>query len=341
MPLIGADATTNEEDAEPSQEVVETRNLIQYLSLQVTGIGEKTAATLAILFDDLQAFLNATEEDLRKLKKVSGRSVLRDELIAGLLGRISLVKKGLSTRETWMHLLIKDFIVNVKNLIESSKVPSPSGAFDEDALLINPFLIRALGFTQPDEVLKFFFYQRVARAIVTSWGMRIELIANRSGSIALTKLEKEGVFKGFDSKKIEGDKTSIIQIKSGTNTMPVDMVRQLDERIKALEAIDSTYRGVVGLTYGNADEVSDKMARYLEGADERVKVGREFWEWLSGEPDYYAKLLAIITEVGREVWTEGDFLNMFDEKYKRLRQEWVDLYGDGPESVERFMERFS
>lgn len=319
----------------------EAQDLIAYLSIKCKGIGKKKAAGIAVYFDDLQTFLNASLEDLRNYRKSNGLQILRNSEIQELLAMLIPIKRGMPTRETWVFVLIRDFMENVRILVEASKVPTPAGALDENALLINPFLIRALGLTQPDEVLRFFFYQRVTRSIVTSWGMRIESIANRSGAIALTKAEKAGRFKGFDSRKTEGDTTYLIQIKSGTDTMPVDMVRQLDERIKALEAIDERYRGLLGLTYGNAKEVSSKISSYLEGAKERVKAGREFWEWLSGDPGFYSKLQNMIAEIGKEIWTEGDFQKMFDDKFESLRQEWIALYGGGPESVDKFMARFS
>ena len=142
-------------------------DLIAYLCRKASGVGDTTARTLAGLIGTAAVFAQADANFLLQAKTLAGRPLLSPAQAATVIAvRDRFLPSGSSdVRELWITALIRDFVENAIAEINST---------DFDKLLINPFLIRAFNFTDHREVIRFCFYQKVTRSIVTSWGFVVQ-----------------------------------------------------------------------------------------------------------------------------------------------------------------------
>ncbi|MBZ0192494.1 MAG: hypothetical protein K8F34_12505 [Candidatus Kuenenia stuttgartiensis] len=150
------------------------KDLIVYLCKKISGIGDKTASAISVYLENLSNLFENIEK-LNDLRKVSGKKLLDPKQIKELSIILTeyFPKKMLDIRYAWISVLIRDFVKNsIKEIKETTL----------DTLLINPFLIKAFGFDDHCEVVTFYFYQKVTRSIVTSWGFIIEGVLLCSGA---------------------------------------------------------------------------------------------------------------------------------------------------------------
>jgi len=302
-------------------------DLIKHVAKQVNGIGDAAAGAVAVYFGSLELFLVASQGDLEKIKNIKEHQILSDKQISGLLSLIAVLPKNYGIRGLWVSLLVGDFIKSAEENLKSINL---------DNLMLNPLLIRALNMKSANHVLDFFLYQSISRSIVTSWGMRVEEILVKSGAEHIPRNEPGG----FDIKKVVGDLVYYIQVKSGTNTMNVDMIRYLNQKLTELETINPNMKGVLGLTYGKRNQVSGQIMGNLADPEERLKVGEELWDFISGEEGYFFKVLDILAETSRNR-LKKNFFDQIIEKYDEIRAEWVNRYhGLDEESVDLFMNEY-
>jgi len=200
-----------------------------------------------------------------------------------------------------------------------------------DDLRLNVFLASMMGMQESRDLVHWYLGERVERSIVTSFGFLIEDIAlkvsggkswsNEGGDIVL---EKEG-------------RPHYIEIKSGTASSNVKMMRNTSnaqERLK--EDMGDDIVTVLGLTYGKKDEVFGTMTGYYEG--DKMLVGKELWEFLTGESGAHEEVLKTITDAREEVqerWSGRTDLvsgavtiqELIEAKEEKLTKEWEKRYG--------------
>jgi len=300
------------------------KDFIVHLSKKVSGVGSTTAGAIASYFDSLDSFLTSTEEELSNIKNIRGNQILNREQINELHGVISSLPRDKKVRELWVSVLVGDFVESAEENINSIHF---------DNLQLNPLLVRALDMRSADQVLEFFLYQSVSRSVVTSWGMRVQEILIRSGAEPI----REGDPGGFDIKKGIDNVVNYIQIKSGTNTMNVDMIRYLNQKIEELESQHPNAKGILGLTYGTRDQVSGQIMGNLDDPVLRLKVGEELWDLISGEKGYFFKVLEILAEASHQK-LERSFSELIESKYNEIKQEWERKYGGfSKDSVDHFL----
>jgi len=134
-----------------------------------------------------------------------------------------------------------------------------------DTLLINPFLIKAFGFDDHHEVVTFYFYQKVTRSIVTSWGFTVEGLLPCSGA-------KKSDLEGFDIKiNQKGKEEYHLQVKSSPNTMSIEQVRQLNVHIQKIKDV-SKQVPILGMTYGRRGQINTHWQRALGFHSKRGRV---------------------------------------------------------------------
>lgn len=300
------------------------RDLIAHISQQVPGVGNTIAGAIASYFDTLEDFLSATKKDLSNIKSIRGNQILNNTQILTLHSIIQSLPKNKKIRDLWVTVLVSDFIDSALNNLAEIHF---------DNLQLNPLLVRALDMRTADQVLEFFLYQSVSRSIVTSWGMRVQEILIRSGADPIAKNDPGG----FDIKKTINGIINFIQIKSGTNTMNVDMIRYLNQKLEELESRHPAAKGMLGLTYGTRKQVSAQIMRNLDDPEQRLRVGEELWEFISGEKGYFFNVLEILAESSHKK-LKISFSDMIDEKYNEIKSDWKKRYsGFDNNSVDRFL----
>lgn len=257
--------------------------LIQCEVTKVSGLGQKTATAISVYYGSFNGFLAADEASLRTLKNSKGQQIVKDNLIPQILNLIEQLPKGYSVRETWIRMLVWEFFHKQLEMLEKLSLNS---------LMINPFLVKALGLNTPEEIILFNLYQTVTRSIVTSWGHYVEQILRRSGAKEIT--EKNS---GFDLQKRRADTMYYLQIKSSPNSMNVDTIRHLNRKVKELQEHRENYKTVLGLTFGTQAQVSAQITHYIDESVTRILTGKELWEFVSEEANFHSRVLDIISEI--------------------------------------------
>ncbi len=296
--------------------------LIIYLCQKVEGIGEKTAIRIAGYMEDFENFYENSQR-LSRFKTDKGKAVLTSAQISEIESILQeyIPDKSKSITELWISVLIRDF---VKNNIEELKNTTL------DTLLINPFLVKAFGFDDHKEVVTFYFYQKITRSIVTSWGFTVEGLLLCSGA------EKSELL-GFDMKVEVNNKTYHFQIKSSPNTMSIEQVRQLNTHIQNIKDKLNNIP-MLGMTYGTREQINSQIQSTLIGYPQSTMIGRELWDFIASEEGYCQRVLDLIDEIMKLEPTK--FSKELDIKRNLLIEEWEAKFGTGKESINVVLNKY-
>jgi hypothetical protein len=201
-----------------------------------------------------------------------------------------------------------------------------------DELHINPFLIRILaremGWSDARAIVRWLVNQRLERGLVTSFGIALQEAA---------KVFSEGTgVEGADILKSKRGLRYYIQVKSGPNTIPKDLGVRIAQLLRSAQRRNRGSTPLFGMCYGNKQQVSGIVRQYVEaeGGIEWL-AGREFWEFISDDPDCIHEVYRIAAEVGDSFRDEqGQSLSeVLEAKIEELAQEFVQLYGEAGEGM--------
>lgn len=297
-------------------------NIIIYLCQKVEGIGEKTAIRIAGYMEDFTNFYENTDR-LSKFKTDKGKPVLTSNQITeikNILKEYNL-DKNKSINELWISTLIRDFVKNSIKELQNTTLEN---------LLINPFLVKAFGFDDHKEVVTFYFYQKITRSIVTSWGFAVEGLLLCSGAV-------KSEITGFDMKVPRDNKAYHFQIKSSPNTMSIEQVRQLNTHIQNIKNKLNNIP-MLGMTYGTRRQINSQIQSTLIGYPQTTMVGRELWDFIASEDGYCQKMLNWIDEIMNLEPTR--FSEELEKKKRLLINDWEDKFGTGRSSIEKVLENY-
>jgi len=297
-------------------------NIIIYLCQKVEGIGEKTAIRIAGYMEDFTNFYENTDR-LSKFKTDKGKPVLTSNQITeikNILKEYNL-DKNKSINELWISTLIRDFVKNSIKELQNTTLEN---------LLINPFLVKAFGFDDHKEVVTFYFYQKITRSIVTSWGFAVEGLLLCSGAV-------KSEITGFDMKVPRDNKAYHFQIKSSPNTMSIEQVRQLNTHIQNIKNKLNNIP-MLGMTYGTRRQINSQIQSTLIGYPQTTMVGRELWDFIASEDGYCQKMLNWIDEIMNLEPTK--FSEELEKKKRLLINDWEDKFGTGRSSIEKVLENY-
>lgn len=294
-------------------------DLIVYLCKKVAGVGDKTANAIAVYLESMGNLFDRIET-IHDLRKVNGKKVLNDNQIDELQKILTeyFPQKITELKRVWISILIRDFVKNSIREIRET---------DLNTLLINPFLIKAFGFDDHREVVTFYFYQKVTRSVVTSWGFTVEGLLLCSGA------EKSGL-EGFDVRVDRDGKEYHFQVKSSPNTMSIEQVRQLNAHIQKIKETTKQLP-MLGMTYGRREQINSQIQSTLIGYPQSTLIGREFWDFIAEEAGYCQKILDWINEV--MVLEPIKFSKILEEKRLLLINEWEKIFGTGKSSIDKVL----
>ncbi len=196
---------------------------------------------------------------------------------------------------------------------------------------INPFLVRVLagelGLTNSRAILGFVLQQHFERGTVTSFGKSVlEKIA---------KVSSEGTaVEGADVLKRKGNVRYHIQVKSGPNTVPKDLASRISQLLQSAERRNRGSVALYGMCYGHPDRVSS-IVRNPNYMTVGWIVGRQFWEFISDDPDCIEEIYRIAAEVGQtfRVSSGVTLKQLYDSKFEELLQEFERFYGASGDSM--------
>ncbi len=299
-----------EEIIEGQKETVD--ELIIRLSSQIQGIGKAKAGAIAADFDgNLNEFLNATPKRLKNIKNSRGVCLLSADQLNELISLSSALPNDKNIGEVWVFYLGRNFLISQVKMVKGLNIDS----FD-----INPLLAKALNLDSLRKVVAFNVYQTVTRSVVTSWGDTVEEMARFVGCKKNDFALEGKTGTNFDLIKSLDGTDYYIQVKSGPNTMNVGMVTSLNEAIQFIETKKANVIGMLGMTYGTRTRISNQIMGNLIDADKRMKIGREFWDFISEEANFHNKLFELLDASSNGI-LESSFIELIEDKISALEQQ--------------------
>lgn len=191
---------------------------------------------------------------------------------------------------------------------------------------INPFLIRILsnelGLNNSEAIVRWLISQRLERGTVTSFGIALQDAA---------KVFSEGTgVEGADILKTKKRRHHHIQVKSGPNTIPKDLGVRIAQLLRSAQRRNRGSLALFGMCYGSKARVSSIVKKYVqeEGGVDWVS-GREFWEFISDNPQCLEEIYEIAAEVGKGFKDpKGQSLSkVIRTKIQELTKEFEKIYG--------------
>ncbi|MGD0342985.1 MAG: TdeIII family type II restriction endonuclease [Bacteroidales bacterium] len=298
-------------------------SLIVYLCKKVDKVGGSTANAIADYFEYSITKFFDSHRDFIHFKNSSGKQRLTNAQIneIGIIINIYIKDESLSINELWITVLIKDFVRHSIEELQNTTLEN---------LLINPFLVKAFGFDDHREVVTFYFYQKITRSIVTSWGFTIQGLLLCSGA-------ENSELDGFDLQVKRDDKTYQLQIKSSPNTMSIEQVRQLNTHIKNIKDKISNIP-ILGMTYGTKEQINSQIQSTLINYPNSVLIGKELWDFIADENGYCHKVLNLIDEIMKEEPTK--FSDELENKRNLLITDWENKFGKGKNSIDFVLQKY-
>ena len=290
------------------------KELIFELSIGASGIGPSKAGTIVENFDSLKEFLEAEKKDFLEIINRKNKKILNDEQIKSILTVKKIIPPNLDVRQAWLFKLSYDFIHSQVSMVSSLNL---------DNIDINPLLVEALDLKEPKDIISFVIYQSVTRSVVTAWGTCVENMVKYVGCEGNDARDKSLTGKNFDLKKCLGSEEYYIQVKSGPNTMNVGMVYSLNETIAKIKAKGK--KAFLGMTYGKRDRISPQIMGNLNDPVKQTKIGRELWDFIAEEKDYYKKVVKTISDATTGL-LDHNFIELIDNKIDDLVVQWEEKF---------------
>ena len=192
----------------------------------------------------------------------------------------------------------------------------------------NPFILKLMNLKSADEIAEFMISQRVERSLFTTYGHRIQKIAKMlsqtpkdAGSSEIVK-EKEG-------------RKNYIQLKAGPNTVNKGISIEVNQFLEKTKATDPDAGLFLGMTYGKRGRVSSIIHRYSHVS---WLMGREFWEFISDDPNCARRIFEIACEVAENFKPTGvalSYRQMKLPKMKEIAEEIKHRYGEDEDTMWR------
>jgi hypothetical protein len=170
----------------------------------------------------------------------------------------------------------------------------------------------------PEDLLRYRLAQYLERGAVTAMGGALQKIARElSGS-------GSGVA-GADIEVSRDGRRYFVQVKSGPDTANKDIAQNIATLLNSARARDPAAVCVLGVCYARPEQISTIAKRELEARGVGLKVGREFWEFVSGEPACLEEILEVAGEVGDAI--EATLSAQVEAKVHELVADFASMYG--------------
>lgn len=296
--------------------------MLAYALRYEVGFTPKKARSLASYFADIKDFLEAKEENIRNIKSISGKNILKltGEEISKIFVYIQsgYLSTELTVAENYLGIISRVFSQKQLYMVRSLSIKN---------LNPNPFLIRALNLATPYEVVKLNVYMAATRSIVTSMGFFIEdLLLTSSDTV-----EKAPHKSGWDLIKTNSDGEKIwLQIKSGPNNMDKDQVVYWADKIQ--EKIIEGDKAYIGFTYGKRTSKTvtiGLLKQILSDWEIQTLIGKELWEFLSEDSTYSSKLFDVLRQSAHQILNQNSLSEEIDRCADRITNEFIQEFGDG------------
>jgi hypothetical protein len=203
-------------------------------------------------------------------------------------------------------------------------------------LTFNVVLLRAnatmLELHDAETLLRYRLAQRMERGSVTAFGTTLQAISKDIAGHAT------GVA-GADIMLVKDNRRYYIQVKSGPDTANRDIAQNIGSLLNSARARDPEAVCMFGVCYARPEQISGIVKGQLQRAGVGLRVGRDFWEFISGDPQCLNELLALAGEAAGEAPPgEASFADRVERKLESLVGEFRERYGQALD--DRAWERF-
>jgi hypothetical protein len=192
-------------------------------------------------------------------------------------------------------------------------------------LTFNVVLLRAtatmLDLHDAESLLRYRLAQRLERSSVTAFGTTLQAIAKDIAGHAT------GVA-GADIMLLKNNRHYYIQVKSGPDTANQDIAQNIGSLLNSARVRDPSAVCMFGVCYARPEQISSIVKGQLQAAGVGLIVGREFWEFISDDPQCLDELLALAGEASAEAQPgEASFDDRVRRKLASLVGEFHGRYG--------------
>ena len=292
------------------------------------GFNRERSLVYASGFSSLKEFLTISKSKLVGPIGVSGKPVLRlKELQIDAIVRLrkTLINPEQSVSENYISAVSRKFAKRQVDMIR---------AMNLDTLVVNPLLVKALNIHTPLELVSLHVEMAASRSIVTSMGFYLEQLVWASSD----SIEKAPRDSNWDFKLARGGRNHWLQIKSGTNDMDKDQISHWAKKIE--EKISEGDEAYIGIAYGNKSDATVSLGllkQYLPDWEMRVLVGKELWQFVSGDPKHHTRLCVILRQSALAVLHKASIVSELKVAVKRITGEFELKYGRGEQAVEKYI----
>lgn len=181
----------------------------------------------------------------------------------------------------------------------------------------NPYLYRAKGINSAGEIIDGILAAYISSSEETLFGNSFfEPIA------VVVSGGQKAVTEGVDITVDKNNTIYSIAVKSGTSVFNADSRKRQEQNFQSAQKrarqAKKAFVPVVGYGYGKKKIKVGHEKFYLELA------GKDFWEWLTGDPDFYTKIISFMGT------RPDEYKKVFDEAYNkawnRLIREFTAKY---------------
>lgn len=300
-----------------------------YIDGNPTKSNKQKFNAIGCYYSTLHGFKYASIEDFNNLTTIEGErcfSPLTPKERQALLLLQADCDTNLSLEQNFIKILTKDFIRKQAKAIDNITI---------EELNANPLLCRALKLNTPEEFIKFYAYSALSRSIVTSMGYLVQdlmLYSNTNVYDGKNYPESYGtkwdvVIEGLDGVR------SYIEVKSGPNDMDKTQILSYDKAI--MKVLEHHEKAFLGITYGKPDGnyVSTSILEtYVENWRDKTLIGKELWDYISGNESYHEILMNTIQETAEAFLGNESLIEKIDNKIEILLADFQLNYG----SMENF-----
>jgi len=292
------------------------------------GFSKNRADRISGYFYDLKEFLNVTEDQLyNNIRTPSNRKILDKNDIDIIINtaKSGIFYKGYTTLEIYIYIISSKYVNNWIKIVNGLKL--------ED-LNINPLLVTSLNLNTPKELIEFSVYASAIRSVVTSMGYLVE------NFLLATSKDVEKPEKTWDIIKTDQNgKRYYIQVKSGPNDMDYDQIRTWAKEIENVEKEGN--KGYIGITYGKRDNKTvtfSLLEQYLKDWENKTLIGRELWEFLSGDKNFIDRVISTLRKVALDILKTDSMITVIESSIERITRDFIEKFGDGADGVKKFID---